>query len=71
MSNDKLITPPVATKLTELSPVDKKIADIEAKLAQPTAAEKAVEKKTTSPSICGEPQTIDDYLEAMLGIKKK
>ncbi len=51
---------------------DRAIEDIEAKLLKPTAEEIALanEKKSTSPSICGEPQSIDDYLSAMLGIKK-
>lgn len=70
MSNDKPVIAPETTKLSDLSPTDKKIAEIEEKLNKPTTDNSAHTKKGTSPSICGEPQTIDDYLEAMLGIKK-
>ena len=72
MSNDKPSNPPDApAKLNDLSPVDSKIKAIEEKLALPNPTDPKPEKKTTSPSILGEPQTIDDYLAAMLGIPKK
>jgi hypothetical protein len=50
---------------------DEKIQEVEDKLSKKPEASDANKDNSTSPSICGESQSLDDMLAAMGIIKKK